>query len=108
VGGSTSFTQVVPAMNGFSVDPVALGQLAATVREIHGQLESVAEADPLDAVETGHARLADAVHGFVGTWGDGRRELGAKFDDFADRLDQALGAYTGTEGEVLRTFGGAQ
>ncbi|WP_370971503.1 hypothetical protein [Amycolatopsis sp. cg9] len=95
-------------MTGFSVDPSAVGRLAATVREIHGDLESVAEADSLSAAETGYPRLADAVHSFVGKWGDGRRELGAKFDDFADRLDQALGAYTGTEGEVVRTLGGAQ
>ncbi|WP_410633777.1 hypothetical protein [Amycolatopsis sp. cmx-4-83] len=78
------------------------------MREIHGDLESVAEADSLSTAEAGYPRLADAVHSFVDKWGDGRRELGAKFDDFADRLDQALGAYTGTEGEVVRTLGGAQ
>ncbi|MET8998413.1 hypothetical protein [Amycolatopsis sp. NPDC004169] len=93
-------------MTGFSVDPTAVGRLAAAVREIHGELESVAEAEPLDAAETGHPRLADAVHDFVGKWGDGRRELGGKFGDFGDRLDQAVGAYTGTESEVAQTLGG--
>ena len=93
-------------MTGFSVDPTAVGQLATTVRGIRSELESVAEAEPLDAAESGHSRLADAVHDFVGKWGDGRRELGKKFDDFGDRLDQAIGAYTGTEGEVVQTLGG--
>ncbi|MEU4253488.1 hypothetical protein AB0F15_39455 [Amycolatopsis sp. NPDC026612] len=93
-------------MTGFSIDPTAVGRLATTVRKIHGDLECLADADPLDAGETGHSRLADSVHDFVGKWEDGRRELRKKIDDFAARLDQAVGAYTGTEGEVVQTFGG--
>ncbi|WP_410591445.1 hypothetical protein [Amycolatopsis sp. lyj-23] len=93
-------------MNGFTVDPAVLRQLVTTLRSIDEQLGRLAVAEPLSREETGHARLADSVSGFVGRWDDARHLLGQRIKDCTDHLDSAIAAYCGTEDDVVRSFGG--
>lgn len=92
--------------NAFTVDPVALRELAQRLGALAGTLEQARGiTQGIDASAFGDGRLTTAANDFVTNWDWQAKRLGAVLVDTMDRLRQAAEQYQKVEDAQLAMQG---